>query len=46
MEVNASIAMVDIVKFDRTSNFGLWQRREKDLLVQQGMVNALYEKTY
>jgi hypothetical protein len=24
------------------SNFGLWQRRVKDLLVQQGMVKALY----
>ena len=25
--------MVDLVKFDRTGNFGLWQRRVKDLLV-------------
>ena len=35
----------DIVKFDGSKNFGLWQRRVKDLLVQQGMVKALYRKT-
>ena len=34
----------DIVKFDGSKNFGLWQRRVKDLLVQQGMVKALYRK--
>ena len=45
MEVNASIAEVDLVNFDETSNFGLWQRRVKDLLVQQSLVNALYGKT-
>jgi hypothetical protein len=45
MAINASIAMVGLVKFDRTSNFGLWQRRVKDLLVQQGLVKALYGKT-
>jgi len=33
MEVNASIAKVDVVKFDRIGNFELWQRRLKDLLV-------------
>ena len=44
MEINASIAKIDIVKFDGTGNFGLWQRRVKDLLVQQGLVKALYEK--
>ena len=44
IEINASIAKVDIVKFDRTGNFGLWQRRVKDLLVQQGLVKALYGK--
>ena len=27
-----------------TGNFGLWQRRVKDLLVQQGLVKALYGK--
>ena len=44
MEINASIAKVDVVKFDETGNFGLWQRRVKDLLVQQGLVKALYGK--
>ena len=44
MEINASIVKVDAVKFDGTSNFGLWQRRVKDLLVQQGLVKALYGK--
>jgi hypothetical protein len=43
--INASIAMVGLVKFDGTGNFGLWQRRVKDLLVQQGLVKALYGKT-
>ena len=42
MEINVSISKVDVVKFDGTSNFGLWQRRVKDLLVQQGLVKALY----
>ena len=44
MEINASIAKIDVVKFDGIGNFGLWQRRVKDLLVQQGLVKALYEK--
>ena len=44
MEINASIAKVDVVNFDETGNFGLWQRRVKDLLVQQGLVKALYGK--
>ena len=34
----------DVVKFDGSGNFGLWQRRVKDLLVQQGMVKAVYGK--
>ena len=34
----------DVVKFDGSGNFGLWQRRVKDLLVQQGMMKALYGK--
>ena len=34
----------DVVKFDGSGNFGLWQRRVKDLLVQQSMMKALYEK--
>ena len=32
----------EVVKFDGTRNFGLWQRRVKDLLAQQGMVKVLY----
>nr|CAN60569.1 hypothetical protein VITISV_000226 [Vitis vinifera] len=39
-----SSAKFDVVKFNGSGNFGLWQRRVKDLLVQQGMVKALYEK--
>uniref|UniRef100_A0A2N9G8B6 CCHC-type domain-containing protein n=1 Tax=Fagus sylvatica TaxID=28930 RepID=A0A2N9G8B6_FAGSY len=45
MAINASIVTVGLVKFDGTGNFGLWQRRLKDLLVQQGLVKALYGKT-
>ena len=45
MEINASIARVDVVKFDKIGNFELWQRRVKDLLVQQGLVKALYGKS-
>ena len=37
-------AKFEIIKFDGTGNFGLWQRRVKDLLVQQGMVKALLEE--
>ena len=44
MEINASIAKVDVLKFEGTGNFGLWQRSVKDLLVQQGLVKALYRK--
>ena len=44
MVVNASIATIDLVKFDGIGNFGLWQRRVQDLLVQQGLVKALYGK--
>ena len=44
MEIDASIGKVDVVKFNKTGNFGLWQRRVKDLLVQQGLVKALYRK--
>nr|CAN76612.1 hypothetical protein VITISV_040104 [Vitis vinifera] len=39
-----SSAKFDVVKFDGFGNFDLWQRRVKDLLVQQGMVKALYGK--
>uniref|UniRef100_A0A2N9FGL6 CCHC-type domain-containing protein n=1 Tax=Fagus sylvatica TaxID=28930 RepID=A0A2N9FGL6_FAGSY len=40
-----SVTLIGLVKFDGTGNFGLWQRRVKDLLVQQGLVKALYGKT-
>ena len=39
-----SISGISSTKFDGSGNFGLWQRRIKDLLVHQGMVKALYEK--
>jgi hypothetical protein len=45
MAINASIATIGLVKFDGIGNFGLWQRRVKDLLVDQGLVKVLYEKT-
>lgn len=31
-----------MIKFDRSDNFGLWQRRVKDILMQQGIVKAFY----
>ena len=40
----AAISPVNIVKFDGSRNFGLWQRRVKDVLVQQGLVNVLSGK--
>lgn len=44
IEVNASVVKVDIVKLIRTDNFGLWQRRVNDLLIQQGLVKVFYGK--
>lgn len=44
MMVNAFVAKYDVVKFNGTENFELWLRRVKDLLVQQGLVKALYGK--
>ena len=40
----AAISLVNIVKFDGSGNFRLWQRRVKDVLVQQGLVKALSGK--
>ena len=40
--IGTSSAKFDMMKFDGSENFGLWQRRVKDLLVEQGMVKALY----
>ena len=36
-----SRAKFEVVKFDGTGNFGLWQTRVKDLLAQQGIMKAL-----
>ena len=36
-------AKFEVGKFDGTGNFGLWQRRVKDLLAQQGFLKALRE---
>jgi hypothetical protein len=41
-EIGTSSAKFNVMKFDGSDNFGLWQRRVKDLLVQQGMVKMLY----
>jgi hypothetical protein len=38
-----TFAKFDVMNFDESNNFGLWQRRANDLLVQQGMVKTLYE---
>ncbi|KAL6508621.1 hypothetical protein OROGR_023332 [Orobanche gracilis] len=36
-------AEFEVGKFDGTGNFGLWQRRVKDVLAQQGLSKALRE---
>jgi hypothetical protein len=41
--IGTSSAKFGVMKFDESGKFELWQRCVKDLLVQQGMVNALYE---
>jgi hypothetical protein len=41
--IDISSVKFNVMKFDGSSNFGLWQRRVKDLLVQQGIVKVLYE---
>ena len=33
----------DVPRFDGKGNFGLWKRRVKDFLTQQGMKKALLE---
>jgi hypothetical protein len=40
--IDPSSAKFDVMKFDGSGNFGLWQRRVKDLLAQQEMVKTLY----
>ncbi|KAL0303203.1 UNVERIFIED_CONTAM: hypothetical protein Sradi_6188400 [Sesamum radiatum] len=41
VEMAMSGAKFEVVKFDGTGNFGLWQTRVKDLLAQQGILKAL-----
>ncbi|MCH97705.1 retrotransposon protein putative Ty1-copia subclass, partial [Trifolium medium] len=36
-------AKFKVARFDGTGNFGLWQRRVKDLLAQQSLQKALRE---
>ena len=40
MEKTGTIKM-EIDKFDGKSNFSLWQARVKDVLIQQGLIDAL-----
>jgi hypothetical protein len=40
--IGISSAKFNLMKFNGSGNFGLWQRRVKNLLVQQGMMKALY----
>ena len=40
MEKIGTIKM-EINKFDGKSNFSLWQARVKDVLIQQGLIDAL-----
>lgn len=40
------ISVANIIKFNGFKNFGLWQRRIKDLLLQKGLVKALSRKKY
>jgi hypothetical protein len=42
VEIDTSSEKFDVMKFDGSGNFGLWQRRVKDLFLQQGIVKALY----
>ena len=41
---SSSVSKFEVVKFDGMGNFGLWQQRVKDLLVQQGLAKALKKK--
>ena len=40
--IDTSSAKFDVMKFNGSDNFGLWQRCVKNLLVQQEMVKVLY----
>ncbi|KAK4411837.1 hypothetical protein Sango_0256700 [Sesamum angolense] len=41
IEMAMAGAKFEVVKFDGTGNFGLWQTRVKDLLAQQEILKAL-----
>ena len=41
---NTSVLKFDVMKFDETRNFRLWQQQVKDVLVLQCLVKALSEK--
>ncbi|RYR23849.1 hypothetical protein Ahy_B02g057347 [Arachis hypogaea] len=40
----SSVVKLEIEKFDRRINFGLWQIQVKDVLIQSGLHKALKEK--
>jgi hypothetical protein len=40
--IGTSYSKFNVMKFDGSSNFGLWQRHVNDLLVQQGMMKVFY----
>ena len=39
-----AISLANIMKFEGSDNFGLWHKRVKDVLVQQGLVKVLTGK--
>lgn len=44
MTTNPGGAKFEVTRFDGTGNFGLWQRRVKDLLAQQSLQKALRDE--
>jgi hypothetical protein len=44
MDKVSTFSRFEVVKFDGSGNFGLWQIRVKDLLTQQGNLTGLAEK--
>jgi hypothetical protein len=44
MDKVSIVSRFEVVKFDGSGNFGLWQIRVKDLLTQQGNLTGLAEK--
>ena len=45
LTTNMASTKFEVDKFNRKNNFSLWQRRMKDLLIHQGVHNALLGKT-